>query len=59
MKNEKKISEILEETKTLEDLLTERIEDFHEVQGAAQARHTFVFYRSILWGIKDKINDML
>ncbi len=58
MKNEKKISEILEEIKTLDYMLTERIVDFHEVEGHTQARHAYVYYRSLLWDIRDKINEL-
>lgn len=40
-----KIEEALYELNELEDLLTERIADLHEVKGGMQARHAYVFYR--------------
>ncbi len=56
---DKKLNEVLEEIKTLDDLLTERIVDLHGEKGLEQASHAYIFCRSILWGIRDKINGML
>ena len=44
---------ILEKYDELDKLLTERISDLHEIKGMMQARHAYIFYRKLLWGIKE------
>jgi len=44
--NNQKAIEILRE---LEDRLTERISDLHEVKLGVEARHSFMFYRDYVW----------
>jgi len=50
-----KTNEALEKIKDLDDLLTDRISDFHEVKGLMQARHAYMYYRKLLWEIRDII----
>jgi len=50
-----KTNELLEKIKDLDDLLTDRISDFHEVKGLMQARHAYMYYRKLLWEIRDII----
>ena len=50
---------IFEDIKELEDLLTDRISDFHEIKGMMQARYAYIFYRKLLWDIKYKLNESL
>ena len=51
-----KKEETLEKIKELDDLLTERIVDLHGVKGLMQARHAYIFYRKLLWEIRDTLN---
>jgi len=53
MKEKDNIKETIELIKELDDLLTERIEDFYQVKGMVQARHAYIFYRKLLWEIKE------
>jgi len=48
--------EINEQINDLDELLTERISELHEVKGMQQCRHAYVYYRSLLWGIRDTFN---
>jgi len=48
-----KVNELMYLIKELEELLTERISDLHEIKGMMQARHAYVFYRKLLWEIRD------
>lgn len=50
--NDRKCKIIEDKFKELEDLLTDRISDFHEVKGMMQARHAYIYYRSLLVDIK-------
>jgi hypothetical protein len=50
---------IQDDINDLDKLLTERIADFHGVRGQIQARHAYIFYRKLLWEIKQKFNDSL
>jgi hypothetical protein len=43
----------------LSDKLTERIIDLHGVQGAAQERHAYIWYRNLLLEAKNLIKDNL
>jgi len=45
--------------KELEDLLTDRISDCHEIKGMMQCRHAYIFYRKLLQEIKMKFNNDL
>jgi len=53
--DEDKINNVLEQIKELDDLLTERISDMYEIKGLMQARHAYIYYRSLLWGIRNTI----
>ena len=55
-KNVQDFNEIID---SLEKLLTERITELHEVKGAMQSRHVFVFYRTLLWEAKYEIRDSI
>jgi len=46
---------IEEKIKELDDLLTERISELHEIKGMMQARHAYIFYRKLLWEIRDLV----
>lgn len=54
----REFKEIFGDLKELEDLLTERIADFHEVKGMIQARHAYIFYRSYVYKITKKLNKI-
>ncbi len=49
------VKEALEKAEDLSKLLTERIADLHEVKGMMQARHAYIFYRKVLWEIRDSL----
>ena len=51
------IESILEDIDDFDKLLTERISDLHEIKGMMQARHAYIFYRKLLWEIRDKITS--
>lgn len=57
--NQEVAIDALDTIKELEDLLTERIADLHEVKGCMQARHAYIFYRKLLWETKHKLEDNL
>jgi len=42
----------------LDQLLTERISDLHQVKGGMQARHAYIFYRNLVWQAKDAIDNV-
>ena len=44
--------------KELDKLLTERIADLYEIQGMVQARHAYIYYRSLLWKIGDELDKV-
>ena len=50
---DQKAKNLLEKVDELDKLLTERISDLHEIQGMMQARHAYIFYRKLLWEIKE------
>ena len=54
-KDKKKIEENIEK---LERLLDERIGELHEVKGMQQCRHAYIYYRSILWAIRDEVRKI-
>jgi hypothetical protein len=54
-----KVKDFFEKYDQLESLLTERISDLHEIKGMIQARHAYIFYRELLWGIKKTLVDGL
>lgn len=59
-KEEKKeIKDLLDDFKHLEDDLSSRVADLHEVQGGMAERHAFCYYRSQLWSIKYKLRDLI
>ena len=41
--------------KNLEDLLTDKISELHKAQGFQTERHAFIYYREIVWSIKELI----
>lgn len=53
----KKITDISEQIKELEELLDERIVELHKVNGMQQYRHAYIYYRSLLWDIRDTFNQ--
>jgi hypothetical protein len=54
-----KVNDLLEKVDEFEKLLTERIFDLHEIKGMMQARHAYIFYRKLLWEIKESLTDNL
>ena len=48
-----KVADILEDLKELGELMDERISDLHEIKGMMQARHAYVFYRKLIWELRD------
>lgn len=51
-------NQALELLNDLDNLLTERIEELHKIQGMQQARHAYIYYRSLLWEINDKVEEI-
>ena len=55
------LTEILDDIKDIDKLLTERIVDLAPTEarryilGGSQARHAYIYYRSLLWEVRDKI----
>jgi hypothetical protein len=43
----------------LEELLTDRIADLHNVKGGIQARHAYILYRKLLWEATYLMRDNL
>lgn len=54
---EKDLNEIYEGFKELEDRLTDMISDLHQVKGGVQARHSFMYYRKLLYGVRKKLTE--
>lgn len=52
-----KIDNALEQIAELDNLLTDRISDMHEIKGLMQARHVYIFYRKLLWDIRDTLKQ--
>lgn len=50
---EQKIKEAISILAELEELLTERIADLHQVKGGMQARHAYSYYRKYVWDAKN------
>jgi len=57
----KDLTDILDEIKEIDILLTDRIVDLANekvrmsVLGGSQARHAYIYYRSLLWKVRDKL----
>jgi len=58
MKDEQIKTDLLEDIEKLDDLLTERIVDLHDAKGWVQCRHVYIYYRSILWDIKENAEKL-
>ena len=54
-----KVKDFFEVIDDLEELLTDRISDLHEVKGGIQARHAYILYRKLLWEAKYLIKNNL
>jgi len=54
-----KMKDFFEVVDDLEELLTERISDLHDVKGGMQARHAYILYRKLLWEAKYLMRDNL
>ena len=55
----KEIINVKDEVILLEQLLTERISDLHEVKGGMQARHAYIYYRKLVWDIEKSLRDII
>jgi uncharacterized protein YutE (UPF0331/DUF86 family) len=53
----RKLNAVLDEIKELENLLTERIVDLHEMKGYVAVRHAHILYRQRLLEIKQALLD--
>jgi len=49
------IAELLEDIGDFDKILTDRIAEAHDVKGMQESRHAFLYYRSLLWAIRDKL----
>ena len=58
MKKLQELQQCIDELNELEDYLTERIVDLHEVKGAMQARHAYIFYRAYVMNIGQKLYEL-
>jgi len=54
-----KVKDFFDVVDNLEELLTDRIVDLHEVKGGMQARHAYILYRKLLWEAKYLMRDNL
>jgi hypothetical protein len=57
--NDKKLTSILEDIDDFSKLFDDRIVELAHFQGFPhmQARHTFIYYRKLLWEIRDQLKD--
>jgi hypothetical protein len=55
----RKVKSFFEVINDLEELLTERISDLHEVRGGMQSRHAYCYYRSLVWEAKYLMKESL
>ena len=55
---EEKLQEIFELANDLDSLLTDRISDLSNVKGFQQSRHAYIYYRTFVWKIKDKLKKL-
>ena len=55
----KKADDVVERIDSLERLLTERISDLHEIKGCMGERHSYMYYRKLLWEIKYELSQSL
>lgn len=53
------VKEVYDELDSLSKLFDERISDLHNVKGAMQARHAYIYYRRLVWDAMYKIRDEL
>jgi ACT domain-containing protein len=51
------LNEVNEDIKSLDTLLTERISKLHEVKGMQQCRHAYIYYRSLLYKVRDTLDN--
>ena len=51
------LENIIDNIDELSKLLDERIVDLHNIKGAMQARHAYIFYRKLVWNIRDGLNN--
>lgn len=56
---EEKLTELIGDFREFEKRFNERISDLYEVKGGMQARHAYVYYRRLLWDIRDKLEKSL
>ena len=57
--NESDVLELLGQFEEINKLMDQRIVDLHKVPGASQARHAYIYYRSLLWESKDKFTNSI
>lgn len=53
--DESKIEKFQEDFFYLEKLLTRRISGLYKIEGMEQARHAYIYYRKLLWDLRDTI----
>ena len=46
---------IIEDIKSLQGLLTDQIQDLHQMKGGIPMRHSYIYYREILKGISNAL----
>jgi hypothetical protein len=47
--NAKRLDEAFEILDDLTKLMDDRISDLYQIKGAMQARHAYIYYRSLVW----------
>jgi len=55
----KKLINIVENLDELEALLADRISDLYEIKGGMQARHCYIYYRSLVWRIANDVQSII
>ena len=47
--NAKRLDEAFEILDDLTKLMDDRVSDLYQIKGAMQARHAYIYYRSLVW----------
>ncbi len=47
--NAKRLDEAFEILDDLAKLMDDRVSDLYQIKGAMQARHAYIYYRSLVW----------
>lgn len=55
-KKEKELAnKLVEDLDSLESLFNDKISELHKVKGMQSERHSFIYYRSLIWSVKNTL----